>query len=49
VKLDAKIRDLEARLLEKGKDSVKMKMMTDDLKAKDEQIHMLNEMLASLS
>jgi len=47
VKLNMRIRDLEEELRKRDKDSAKMKMLTDDLKAKDDQICVLTQMLAT--
>lgn len=47
VKLNMRIRDLEEELKKKDKETVKMKMLLDDLKAKDDQIYVLTEMLAT--
>ena len=47
MKLNMRIRDLEEELRKRDKDSAKMKMLTDDLKAKDDQICVLTQMLAT--
>lgn len=47
VKLNMRIRDLEEELKEKEKEIVKVKSLKDDLKAKDDQIFVLTEMLGT--
>lgn len=47
VKLNMRIRDLEEQLKAKDGDSAKVKALTDDLQAKEDQIYVLTEMLGT--
>ena len=47
VKLNMRIRDLEEQLKTKEGDAAKVKMLTDDLQAKEDQIYVLTEMLGT--